>query len=106
MKLKTRHSLFKCDAGSRDRVRKTSMQWSSKRVCFAKLKYRRMTPPKASISALTQPMQQTSHFVESFRQASPYIVEHANSLFVIVIPGEVQFILLTLSHVLVGNLKR
>lgn len=29
-------------------------------------------------------------FVTSFRQASPYIVEHANSLFVIVIPGEVS----------------
>ena len=28
-------------------------------------------------------------FVGSFRQASPYIVEHAASLFVVVIPGEV-----------------
>lgn len=105
MKLKTRISLLKCDNLSRDRVKKTSKQWSLKKVSFARLKDRRITP-KASISALTQPMQQTSHFVESFRQASPYIVEHANSLFVIVIPGEVQFLLLILSHTLVGDIER
>lgn len=28
-------------------------------------------------------------FVDAFRQASPYIVEHAESVFVAVIPGEV-----------------